>query len=129
MSQRTFSVPEANEETEAFWAAVNEERLPAGHCSDCGAWHWFPRAICPHCHSVAVALRDTGGEGEIYTFSVMRRVPEPYAIAYVTLDEGVTMMTNIVDCDLDALAVGQRVRVRFVTAQDGIAKVPCFVPL
>ena len=31
----------------------------------------------------------------------MRRAPVPYAIAYVTLAEGPTMMTNIVDCDLD----------------------------
>lgn len=129
MSQRKFPVPEANEETEAFWAAVNEERLPCGFCRSCSAWHWYPRAVCPHCYSDAVELRDSGGCGEIYTFSVMRRVPEPWAIAYVTLDEGVTMMTNIVDCDLDALAIGQRVQVRFVLAEDGSSKVPCFTPL
>ena len=43
----------------------------------------------------------------------MRRAPVPYAIAYVTLDEGPTMLTNIVDCDLDALQVGQTVKVVF----------------
>lgn len=129
MSERTFPVPEANEETEAFWAAVNEERLPCGWCRSCESSHWYPRAICPHCHSDEVELRDTGGLGEIYTFSVMRRVPAPWAIAYVTLDEGVTLMTNIVDCDLDALRIGQRVRVRFVTAEDGTSKVPCFTPV
>ena len=37
----------------------------------------------------------------------MRRgVPIPYAIAYVTREEGVTMLTNIVDCDLDAIRMG-----------------------
>ena len=49
------------------------------------------------------------GNGTIYTFSVMRRAKEPYAIAYVTLAEGPTMMTNIVDCDFDALRIGQPV--------------------
>ena len=57
----------------------------------------------------------------------MRRVPQPYAIAYVTLDEGVTMMSGIVDCDFDRLAIGQRVKVVF-RASDGDVTVPAFVP-
>jgi uncharacterized OB-fold protein len=51
----------------------------------------------------------------------------PYAIAYVTLEEGPTMMTNIVDGDLDAIRIGQRVRVRF-TPTDGGPPVPMFAP-
>ena len=57
----------------------------------------------------------------------MRRVPVPYALAYVTLDEGVTMMTNIVDCDLDAIRIGQRVRVAFKPSEGG-PPVPMFTP-
>jgi uncharacterized OB-fold protein len=57
----------------------------------------------------------------------MRRVPAPYAIAYVTLEEGVTMMTNIVDCDLDALRIGQPVTVVFKPT-DGGPPVPMFTP-
>jgi uncharacterized OB-fold protein len=55
----------------------------------------------------------------------MRRVPVPYAIGYVTLEEGVTMMTNIVDCDLDAIRIGQRVKVVFKPT-DGGPPVPMF---
>jgi uncharacterized OB-fold protein len=57
----------------------------------------------------------------------MRRVPVPYAIGYVTLEEGVTMMTNIVDCDLDAIRIGQRVKVIFKPT-DGGPPVPMFTP-
>jgi uncharacterized OB-fold protein len=57
----------------------------------------------------------------------MRRVPVPYALAYVTLDEGVTMMTNIVDCDLDAIRIGQRVRLVFKPSEGG-PSVPMFTP-
>jgi uncharacterized OB-fold protein len=57
----------------------------------------------------------------------MRRVPEPYAIAYVTLDEGPTMMTNVVDCELDAVRIGQRVRVVFKPSEGG-PPVPMFTP-
>ena len=56
-----------------------------------------------------------------------RAGPIPYAIAYVTLDEGVTMLTNIVDCDLDTLRIGQRVKVCFKPT-DGDAMVPMFTP-
>jgi uncharacterized OB-fold protein len=59
----------------------------------------------------------------------MRRgVPVPFAIAYVTLDEGITMLTNMSDgTDLDGLSIGQKVKVAFKAAEDGSA-VPVFSP-
>ena len=57
----------------------------------------------------------------------MRRAKEPYAIAYVTLAEGPTMMTNIVDCDFDALQVGQPVSIVFCDSEGG-PPVPMFRP-
>jgi hypothetical protein len=63
----------------------------------------------------------------VYSYSVLRRAPIPYAIAYVTLAEGPTMMTNIVDCDLDAIRIGQAVRVNFKATEDG-PPVPMFSP-
>ena len=51
----------------------------------------------------------------------------PYAIAYVALAEGVTMMTNIVGCDFDRIAVGMPVKVAFRNSPDGVA-VPVFEP-
>ena len=60
--------------------------------------------------------------------TVTRRAgPIPYALAYVALDEGVTMLTNIVDCDLDSVHIGQRVRVCFKPA-DGGGVVAMFTP-
>ena len=58
----------------------------------------------------------------------MRRVPEPYTIAYVTLDEGVTLMTNLVDCDFDQLAIGQKVAVVFRPSEKGQV-LPMFKPV
>ena len=57
----------------------------------------------------------------------MRRAPVPYVMAYVTLDEGPVMMTNIVDCDFDAIRIGQRVRVVFKLSENG-PPVPMFTP-
>ena len=55
----------------------------------------------------------------------MRRTAEPYAIAYVTLEEGTTMLTNIVDCDFDTLQIGQNVKLVF-KASEGGPPVPMF---
>jgi uncharacterized protein len=57
----------------------------------------------------------------------MRSASVPYAIAYVTLEEGITMLTNIVDCDLDALRVGQSVKLVFRISDSGLS-VPMFTP-
>jgi len=57
---------------------------------------------------------ESSGEAEIYTFSLMRKsATGPYAIGYVTLKEGPSLLTNFVDCDMDGLKIGQKVKVVF----------------
>ena len=65
------------------------------------------------------------GTGEVYTYSIMNAGKPPYVIAYVTLDEGVSMMTNIVDCDLDTVKIGQKVKLTFKKTESGFA-IPMF---
>jgi hypothetical protein len=67
------------------------------------------------------------GFGRIYSHSTMGRGEAAYTLALVTLDEGVTLMTNLVDCDPAALAIDQRVRVVFKPSDGGHA-VPMFTP-
>jgi uncharacterized protein len=64
-------------------------------------------------------LEPVSGEARIYSYSVMRSAPEPYAIAFVTLAEGPTIMTNIVDCGFDRIVIGAAVWPVFKTAEDG----------
>jgi hypothetical protein len=54
-------------------------------------------------------------------------VATPFVIAFVTLAEGPTIMTNIIDCDPASLAIGQPVRLAFRASQGG-QKVPMFTP-
>ncbi|MGE0717768.1 MAG: Zn-ribbon domain-containing OB-fold protein [Alphaproteobacteria bacterium] len=99
-------------ETQPFRDAAAEGRFLLPHCRACSRAHWYPRALCPFCGG-AVDWREASGGGTIYAVSVMRRADPPYALAFVTLDEGPTMMTNLVDCDIDRAAIGQAVRVTF----------------
>jgi len=127
MAARKIPSPIVTVETEPFWNAARERRLVVPTCAACGRAHWYPRAVCPFCGSDEVQWRAASGNGTIYTFSVMRRAKEPYAIAYVTLAEGPTMLSNIVDCDFDALGVGQKVTVVFADTESG-PPVPMFRP-
>jgi uncharacterized OB-fold protein len=45
----------------------------------------------------------------------------PYVIAYVELDEGPRVLTNVVDCDPETVAVGQPVQVVFHRSPKGAA--------
>ena len=124
---RKIPSPIVTVENEAFWNAAREGRFTVPVCGACGKAHWYPRAICPFCGSDKVALRDASGNGTIYTFSVMRRAKEPYAIGYVTLKEGPSLLSNFVDCDMEKLKIGQKVKVVFKPT-DG-APLPFFTPV
>ena len=125
---RKIPAPTVSVETQAFWNAAREGRFIVPTCTACGRAHWYPRAICPFCSGGEIVWRDASGRGTIYTFSVMRRAKEPYVIAYVTLAEEPTMMTNIVDCDFDSLHIGQPVSVVFKDTENG-PPVPMFTPV
>jgi hypothetical protein len=124
---RKIAAPSISAENKPYFDAAVEGKLLIKRCTACGKPHFYPRAICPFCFSERTEWLQAKGTGTIHTYSVMR-AGAPYVIAYVTLDEGVTMMTNIVDCDFDQVRIGQKVKVTFAAA-DGGGKVPMFAPL
>jgi uncharacterized OB-fold protein len=126
--ERKMRDPALNPGDQPYFDAAAEGKLMLKKCADCGQHHHYPRALCPFCMSERVQWVQAKGTGEIYTFSVSRRAgPVVYCIAYVTLDEGVKMMTNIVDCDLDSIKIGQKVKVAFKKTEGGVS-MPVFAP-
>ena len=123
--RKRLAAPVITAESKAFFDAARQGRLLIPVCATCTRAHWYPRAICPFCASDKVDWREASGKGTIYTFSIMRRVKEPYVIAHVTLAEGPTMLTNIVACDADDVRIGQTVTVVFRDSDDG-PPVPMF---
>ena len=127
-AERAIPAPAANPENAPYFEAAGRGRLLLKQCDACKAFHFYPRVLCPFCFSDRTQWRDASGRGAVYSYSVMRRgVAVPYAIAYVTLDEGVTMLTNLVECDFDSLRIGMKVRVVFRLAEGGLS-VPMFAP-
>lgn len=125
---RKLGDPLLNPGDAPYFAAAAEGRLLLKKCRDCGEAHHYPRPFCPFCWSSDVDWTDARGTGSVYSYSVTRRgAGAPFCMAYVTLDEGPTVMTNIVDADLDAVRIGQRVKVVFKSSEGGTA-IPMFTP-
>ena len=127
MADRPIPAPELNPEIEPYFEAAAAGRLLLKVCSACNQAFHYPRAICPFCHSSETEWREASGRGTIYSFSVLRRAPIPYAVASVALAEGPQMITNIVDCDLDSLRCNMPVAVVFKPSEGG-PPVPMFTP-
>ena len=123
--QRTIPAPQPSPDMKEFWDAAAKGTLLIKACRACGEAYYYPRPLCPFCMSDQTEWKAAAGTGTLYSYSVMRRAEVPYAIAYVTLDEGPTMMTNLVGCDFDALRIGQRMKLAF-TPTDGGPPVPTF---
>ncbi|MEQ8661002.1 MAG: OB-fold domain-containing protein [Gammaproteobacteria bacterium] len=109
-----------------YWEAARAGRLLLRHCRPCARTYYYPRPLCPFCMSDDTEWREASGAGTVYSWSVERRAQPPYVIAFVTLAEGPTLMTNLVDCDADAVAIGQAVTLAFETRDE--QPVPVFRP-
>lgn len=126
--------PIVNPENKPFWDATLEGRLVLPKCQSCGSINWYPRVFCPECGKFGVDWIDAAGTGTIYTFAITRRgmgaygKAGAYVLAYVELDEGPRIMTNIVDCDVDSINIGDKVRVVFHGTGAGAA-LPRFAPV
>lgn len=124
---RKIPAPRVLPESLPFWQAADEGRYLVKKCKSCGQVHHYPRDICPFCLSEDTVWQDSPGTGVLYTFSTMGKDDAAYTLAYVTLDEGVTVMSNLVDCDPAQVRIGDRVKVVFKPT-DGHA-VPMFTPV
>ncbi|MDQ3811814.1 MAG: Zn-ribbon domain-containing OB-fold protein [Chloroflexota bacterium] len=123
-----FVIPELKR----FWDATSARQLLLPRCDDCGAVIWYPRPFCPECASVRVSWFEASGRGTVYSFTVNRRgqadLPEyrdagAYVLAYVELEEGPRVMTNIIECDPEGVRIGQQVQVVFHDTGQGTALV------
>ncbi|MBV9545045.1 MAG: Zn-ribbon domain-containing OB-fold protein [Chloroflexi bacterium] len=123
-------------EIKNFWDATAQGKLLLPRCQDCDTYIWYPRPFCPACASLRITWVAASGRGTVYSFTVNRRgaadLPEyrqvgTYVLAYVELEEGPRVMTNIVDCDPDSVRIGQAVELVFHDTGQGTA-LPRFRP-
>ena len=102
-AKRPRPLPQPTPETQHFWDGTKEGELRLQRCRDCGHVYFPPRPLCPACSSRNVEAFAASGRGSLLSYVINQRqhpsFDSPYAIALVQLEEGPTMMSNIVDCE------------------------------
>ena len=128
--------PEFTPENQQFFKACAEGKLCFEKCTECGHTQHYPRNICVNCGG-EVILKEASGLGTVYTYSIVRFTQEmpfkkmtPYAVAIIELEEGVRMLSNVVDCDPGTIKIGMPVRVVFSrTDENSDIYLPFWKPL
>jgi uncharacterized protein len=124
MTDLPASRPPFNEEARPFWEAAADGRLVVPVCDACGHHIWYPRSWCPVCGDEAVTWTEMSGRGTVYACTVVRKgmgpwaAAAPYVGAYVELEEGPRILTNVVTDAPDDVAIGMAVTAIFVAVTE-----------
>lgn len=125
-------VPKSSPLTRTFWEGTRAGKLMLPVCNACGKVHWYPRYICPHCHSMDLSWMEGSGQGTIHTYAVQHRAfggwaeEAPFVTAFIDLKEGDRMATVLRGVDPlkpETIRIGAAVRVEFEEQGEGM-----FVP-
>ena len=135
----TKPLPQITSEAQPFWDAAAKQQLVMQRCQDCHAYIWTPRPACFECGSERLEWTQLSGKGEIYSFTVIRQVVGraasqafekdiPYVIAWIDLEEGPRMISNVIGYPVEDVKIGMKVSVEFEQQSPEIW-LPKFTPL
>ncbi|MEW5980124.1 MAG: Zn-ribbon domain-containing OB-fold protein [Acidobacteriota bacterium] len=125
MREYAKPLPKPTPWSKPFWAGCREGKLLVQLCGECGKHIFYPKLFCPFCLSRNISWVPSSGKGKIYSYTVVHAYQPtefsqdvPYVIAVITLDEGVRMMSNIVDCSPEEVRCELSVQVVFEQVTD-----------
>ncbi|SDI09515.1 hypothetical protein SAMN05192534_12125 [Alteribacillus persepolensis] len=131
-SGKNFPTP--TKETAPYWEGCRNHQLVIQQCPKCEYYQFYPRMMCTHCSHGYMDWVTVSGNGRVISFTVIRRpispaykAEAPYVVALIKLDEGPTMMSNIVECEPEKVFIGMKVNVVFEDWSEDIS-IPKFVP-
>lgn len=82
--------------------------------------------LCPYCASRALKWERPSGRGTIYSTTVVRRSADKggsYGVVLVDLEEGVRMMSTVVDREPGEIAIGDEVHLDIASVDGTLAPV------
>ena len=94
-------------------------RLEAAKCTKCGTRYYPPRLVCKECGNRKFETYALPEEATLQTFTVIRTPASqfsdqaPYAIGIAKFDDGLQMMAQIADCEMEKIKIGMKVRLEF----------------
>ena len=128
---KTIPLPRPTALSRPHWDGCREGVLRVQRCAACGSYEFIPQAVCTRCQAGKLEWVESSGRGSVYSHTTVYRPPRPefdapYVVAIVELEEGWHMLTNLVDCRPEEVAIGLPVEVDFRAVSDEIT-LPCFL--
>lgn len=112
-------VIQQDSESRPYWEGLSRGELRIQRCDACARAVFYPRSVCPHCHAEKLLWIVASGRGTIYSYTVAHQAfgafaeDVPFIVAIIELEEGVRMMSRIIDAPRDRVAIGKAVQVTF----------------
>ena len=113
-------LPTPTPTTQGFWEGLREHKLLIQRCQKCGQIIFYPREFCPNCLSEDLEWFEASGKGKLHSYTIIYSTayPEfrgevPLLLGFVELEEGVHMMSNLVNCQPQDVQVDMDVEVVF----------------
>jgi hypothetical protein len=117
--------------TKAFYDFCKDEALHFQQCTSCGTFRHVPREMCAQCNSFEWEWVKSTGKGTIYSWVVINRALHPafydpsedavpMAPVVVEMEEGVRLLSNMVDCPPDQLEMDMSVEVVYEAVTDEV---------
>ncbi|MBV9659583.1 MAG: OB-fold domain-containing protein [Acidimicrobiales bacterium] len=116
-------VPAQEDWTSPYWEVLRRHKMSIQRCVKCRIWHHPPVIACPACGSDDLAFEPVSGRGTVYSVTVCHRefglrFGVPWVAAYVELEEGPRVATNLVNTTPAEVAIGQSVSVVYQDYDD-----------
>ncbi|MFY9326898.1 MAG: OB-fold domain-containing protein [Georgfuchsia sp.] len=117
--------PRVDVSNAAYWKAAFDSQLMLAECGVCSKLHHPPQAVCPFCWSSRIKPKFASGHGTVNSYSIVYQSGDPafkhlvpYVLAYVDLEEGLSMVTNVVNCDINKVSIGMKIKSVFEQTSD-----------
>lgn len=127
MAETEKPLPELTGLNGEFYNFCHAGELRFQRCADCGAWRHVPREICAECGSWEWNWERSKGSGEVFTWTVVNRPlhpafaeSAPYAPVVVEMEEGVRVLSEVIDVAPEELEIGMPLEVSFEPLTDEI---------
>lgn len=127
-------IPVLRGEERVYFEEAKKGRLVFQQCRECAQRIFYPRTVCTRCMSEDLEYVASSGRGTVYSYTTLYTPGHPafaddvpYTIVLVTLEEGVRVLADLVECEPDKVAVGMPVEVLFDVVTDELT-VPRFRP-
>ncbi|MBA2681618.1 MAG: Zn-ribbon domain-containing OB-fold protein [Ktedonobacteraceae bacterium] len=125
-AQISASMLAQDSDSRLYWEGLAQGELRIQRCDACSKTVFYPRSICPHCHADQLSWMVASGKGTIYSYTVAHQgfglfaEDAPFVVTIVELEEGVRMMSRIVDAPRERVVVGAGVRVTFESVSEDL---------